>query len=130
MEAWAGVERDRWLYCFDTEDSILPDFEKPAPGMKRKVDEEQMFRDLGAESRQGKERKVKDPAMSKEAARRLSEEEDWETRPEPEPEEADGEAEEAGSREEKEAREMEEGYRDFEGEDEQEYQSFVQSLDM
>ena len=70
--------------------------------------------------------------MSKEAARRLSEEEDWETRPEPdpEPEEGDGEAEEASSREEKEAREMEEGYRDFEGEDEQEYQSFVQSLDM
>ena len=133
VEAWAGVERDRWLYCFDTEDSILPDFEKPAPGMKRKVDEEQMFRDLGEESRQGKERKkVKDPAMSKEAARRLSEEEDWETRPEPdpEPEEGDGEAEEASSREEKEAREMEEGYRDFEGEDEQEYQSFVQSLDM
>merc|ERR1719341_2751047 len=111
VEAWAGVERDRWLYCFDTEDSILPDFEKPAPGMKRKVDEEQMFRDLGEESRQGKERKkVKDPAMSKEAARRLSEEEeDWETRPEPdpEPEEGDGEAEEASSREEKEAREME-----------------------
>ena len=41
----------------------------------------------------------------------------------------DGEAA-ANSREEKEAREMEEGYRDFEGEDEQEYQSFVQSLDM
>ena len=28
VEAWAGVERDRWLYCFDTEDSILPDFAK------------------------------------------------------------------------------------------------------
>merc|ERR1712108_80885 len=105
-----------------TEDSILPDFEKPAPGMKRKVDEEQLFKDLGEESGQGKERKVaKDAAMSKEAARRFSqEEEDWETRPEPRPEEeegADAEAE-ASSREEKEAREMEEGYRDFEGEDE------------
>merc|ERR1711971_850587 len=124
VEAWAGVERDRWLYCFDTEDSILPDFEKPAPGMKRRVDEEQLFRDLGEEStRQGKDRKkVKDTAMSKEAARRLSggEEEDWETRPEPEQEQEQeedvgGDAE-ARSREEKEAKEMEEGYRDFEGE--------------
>merc|ERR1712233_98127 len=59
-------------------------------GMKRKVDEEQLFRDLGEESRQEKERKkVKDAA--KEAARRLSGEEvDWETRPEPEEEEGDG----------------------------------------
>merc|ERR1711971_130806 len=102
--------------------------------MKRRVDEDQLFRDLvEEESRQKKERikKVKDTAMSKEAARRLSgEEEDWETRPEPqqEPEQdeegADADAE-ARSREEKEAREMEEGYRDFEGEDEQEYQNFV-----
>ena len=129
VEAWAGVERDRWLYCFDTEDSILPDFEKPAPGMKRKVDEDQLFRDLGEESRQEIEKKKRKDA-AKEASRGYSEE-DWETRPEPEPEEevADGEHS-AEAREEREAREMEEGYRDFEGEDEQEYQSFVQSLEI
>ena len=129
VEAWAGVERDRWLYCFDTEDSILPDFEKPALGMKRKVDEDQLFRDLGEESRQEIEKKKRKDA-AKEASRGYSEE-DWETRPEPEPEEevADGEHS-AEAREEREAREMEEGYRDFEGEDEQEYQSFVQSLEI
>ena len=131
VEAWAGVERDRWLYCFDTEDSILPDFEKPAPGMKRKVNEEQFFKDLGEESRQGKERKKE---AAKEAARRISDE-DWETRPEPEEEEQEGggsggQSTEDLAREEQEAKEMEEGYRDFEGEDEQEYQSFVQSLEM
>ena len=131
VEAWAGVERDRWLYCFDTEDSILPDFEKPAPGMKRKVNEEQFFKDLGEESRQEKERKKE---AAKEAARRISEE-DWETRPEPEEEEQEGgggggQSAEDLAREEQEAKEMEEGYRDFEGEDEQEYQSFVQSLEM
>ena len=84
-----------------------------------------------------KDRKTtKNTAMSKEAARRISGEEDWETRPEPEPEQgedegadADGDAD-ARIREEKEAKEMEEGYRDFEGEDEQEYQSFVQSLEI
>ena len=131
VEAWAGVERDRWLYCFDTEDSILPDFEKPAPGMKRKVNEEQLFKDLGEESRKEKERKKE---AAKEAARRISDE-DWETRPEPEEEEQEangggGQSTEDLSREEQEAKEMEEGYRDFEGEDEQEYQSFVQSLEM
>jgi len=131
VEAWAGVERDRWLYCFDTEDSILPDFEKPAPGMKRKVNEEQLFKDLGEESRKEKERKKE---AAKEAARRISDE-DWETRPEPEEEEQEGgggggQSTEDLAREEQEAKEMEEGYRDFEGEDEQEYQSFVQSLEM
>ena len=131
VEAWAGVERDRWLYCFDTEDSILPDFEKPAPGMKRKVNEEQLFKDLGEESRQEKERKQE---AAKEAARRITDE-DWETRPEPEEEEQEGgggggQSAEDLAREEQEAKEMEEGYRDFEGEDEQEYQSFVQSLEM
>ena len=131
VEAWAGVERDRWLYCFDTEDSILPDFEKPAPGMKRKVNEEQLFKDLGEESRQEKERKQE---AAKEAARRISDE-DWETRPEPEEEEQEGgggggQSAEDLAREEQEAKEMEEGYRDFEGEDEQEYQSFVQSLEI
>jgi len=131
VEAWAGVERDRWLYCFDTEDSILPDFEKPAPGMKRKVNEEQFFKDLGEESRKEKERKKE---AAKEAARRISDE-DWETRPEPEEEEQEGgggggQSAEDLAREEQEAKEMEEGYRDFEGEDEQEYQSFVQSLEM
>ena len=131
VEAWAGVERDRWLYCFDTEDSILPDFEKPAPGMKRKVNEEQLFKDLGEESRLEKERKKE---AAKEAARRISDE-DWETRPEPEEEEQEGgggggQSAEDLAREEQEAKEMEEGYRDFEGEDEQEYQSFVQSLEM
>jgi len=131
VEAWAGVERDRWLYCFDTEDSILPDFEKPAPGMKRKVNEEQLFKDLGEESRQEKERKQE---AAKEAARRITDE-DWETRPEPEEEEQEGgggggQSAEDLAREEQEAKEMEEGYRDFEGEDEQEYQSFVQSLEI
>ena len=131
VEAWAGVERDRWLYCFDTEDSILPDFEKPAPGMKRKVNEEQLFKDLGEKSRQEKERKQE---AAKEAARRITDE-DWETRPEPEEEEQEGDggggqSAEDLAREEQEAKEMEEGYRDFEGEDEQEYQSFVQSLEM
>ena len=131
VEAWAGVERDRWLYCFDTEDSILPDFEKPAPGMKRKVNEEQLFKDLGEKSRQEKERKKE---AAKEAARRISDE-DWETRPEPEEEEQEGgggggQSAEDLAREEQEAKEMEEGYRDFEGEDEQEYQSFVQSLEI
>ena len=131
VEAWAGVERDRWLYCFDTEDSILPDFDKPAPGMKRKVNEEQLFKDLGEESRKEKERKKE---AAKEAARRISDE-DWETRPEPEEEEQEGggsggQSTEDLAREEQEAKEMEEGYRDFEGEDEQEYQSFVQSLEM
>ena len=131
VEAWAGVERDRWLYCFDTEDSILPDFEKPAPGMKRKVNEEQLFKDLGEKSRQEKERKQE---ATKEAARRITDE-DWETRPEPEEEEQEGDggggqSAEDLAREEQEAKEMEEGYRDFEGEDEQEYQSFVQSLEM
>ena len=131
VEAWAGVERDRWLYCFDTEDSILPDFEKPAPGMKRKVNEEQLFKDLGEKSRQEKERKQE---AAKEAARRITDE-DWETRPEPEEEEQEGgggggQSAEDLAREEQEAKEMEEGYRDFEGEDEQEYQSFVQSLEM
>ena len=131
VEAWAGVERDRWLYCFDTEDSILPDFEKPAPGMKRKVNEEQLFKDLGEKSRQEKERKQE---AAKEAARRITDE-DWETRPEPEEEEQEGgggggQSAEDLAREEQEAKEMEEGYRDFEGEDEQEYQSFVQSLEI
>ena len=131
VEAWAGVERDRWLYCFDTEDSILPDFEKPAPGMKRKVNEEQLFKDLGEESRKEKERKKE---AAKEAARRITDE-DWETRPEPEEEEQEGgggggQSAEDLAREEQEAKEMEEGYRDFEGEDEQEYQSFVQSLEI
>ena len=131
VEAWAGVERDRWLYCFDTEDSILPDFEKPAPGMKRKVNEEQLFKDLGEQSRQEKERKQE---AAKKAARRIPDE-DWETRPEPEEEEQEGggsggQSAEDLAREEQEAKEMEEGYRDFEGEDEQEYQSFVQSLEI
>jgi len=131
VEAWAGVERDRWLYCFDTEDSILPDFEKPAPGMKRKVNEERLFKNLGEESRQEKERKKE---AAKEAARRIPDE-DWETRPEPEEEEQEGgggggQSAEDLAREEQEAKEMEEGYRDFEGEDEQEYQSFVQSLEI
>jgi len=28
LEVWDSMEKDRWIYCFDTEDSIIPDFDK------------------------------------------------------------------------------------------------------
>ena len=47
-ETWDAIERDRWLYSFDTEDSIIPDFEKPLDRFKKKSDlEEKLFQDLG-----------------------------------------------------------------------------------
>jgi len=47
-ETWDAIERDRWLYSFDTEDSIIPDFEKPLDRYKKKSDlEEKLFQDLG-----------------------------------------------------------------------------------
>jgi len=50
IETWDGIEKDRWLYSFDTEDSIIPDFEKPLDRFKKKSDlEEQLFKDLGDE---------------------------------------------------------------------------------
>ena len=48
VETWDGMEKDRWLYSFDTEDSIIPDFEKPLDRFKKKSDlEAQLFKDLG-----------------------------------------------------------------------------------
>jgi len=48
IEAWEGIERDRWLYSFDTEDSIIPDFDKPlGHKQKRKDYEDDLFKDLG-----------------------------------------------------------------------------------
>ena len=48
IETWDGIERDRWLYSFDTEDSIIPDFEKPLDRFKKRSDiEKQLFQDLG-----------------------------------------------------------------------------------
>jgi len=48
VEAWEGIERDRWLYCFDTEDSIIPDFDKPFGYKQKKKDyEDELFKDLG-----------------------------------------------------------------------------------
>jgi len=52
LEAWDGIERDRWLYSFDTEDSIIPDFDKPVGGglVKKATEqdfEDSLFRDLG-----------------------------------------------------------------------------------
>ena len=48
VEAWEGIERDRWLYSFDTEDSIIPDFDKPLGYKQKKKDyEDELFKDLG-----------------------------------------------------------------------------------
>ena len=48
VQTWDRIEKDRWLYSFDTEDSIIPDFEKPLDRFKKKSDlEEQLFRDIG-----------------------------------------------------------------------------------
>eukprot|EP00092_Neocalanus_flemingeri_P088190 GFUD01111405.1.p1 GENE.GFUD01111405.1~~GFUD01111405.1.p1 ORF type:complete len:360 (-),score=117.09 GFUD01111405.1:22-1101(-) len=48
VEAWEGIERDRWLYSFDTEDSIIPNFDKPfGYKQKRKDYEDELFNDLG-----------------------------------------------------------------------------------
>jgi len=48
VEAWDGIERDRWLYSFDTEDSIIPDFDKPlGHKQKRKDYEDDLFKGLG-----------------------------------------------------------------------------------
>jgi len=50
LEAWDNVDRDRWIYNFDTEDSIVPDFEKPVGGAskaKRRTREEDLFALLG-----------------------------------------------------------------------------------
>ena len=50
VETWDGIEKDRWLYSFDTEDSIVPDFDKPKDKFFRKTDlEDQLFKDLGDE---------------------------------------------------------------------------------
>jgi len=52
IETWEGIERDRWLYSFDTEDSIIPDFDKPVGNrVKRKEYERErdLFTDLGDE---------------------------------------------------------------------------------
>ncbi len=47
LEAWDAMDRDRWIYNFDTEDSIVPDFEKRV-GQKAKVtEEEDLFKMLG-----------------------------------------------------------------------------------
>jgi len=48
IETWDGIERDRWLYSFDTEDSIIPDFDKPLGHKKKRKDyEDDLFKDLG-----------------------------------------------------------------------------------
>jgi len=59
LEVWDGVERDRWLYNFDTEDSIVPDFDKPVSGgVKRSREEmleEDIFKDLGEDAEEGED---------------------------------------------------------------------------
>jgi len=48
LAAWDSVDKDRWLYHFETEDSILPDFEKPVGEMaKKRTREEEYFAMLG-----------------------------------------------------------------------------------
>ncbi len=48
LSAWDSIDKDRWLYDFDTEDSILPDFEKPVGGKARqRTKEEEYFALLG-----------------------------------------------------------------------------------
>ena len=103
------MERDRWLYCFDTEDSILPDFDRPVPGGRRRVDEAQLFRDLGEERG---EVQVEERKRGRAGVPAREEVADWETRPVEEVEQ-----------------EEQEEVRDFQGEDQAEYQSFLDSLD-
>jgi len=47
VEAWDNVDRDRWLYNFDTEDSIIPDFDKPVGAKARRTREDDLFALLG-----------------------------------------------------------------------------------
>jgi hypothetical protein len=47
LEAWDAMDRDRWIYNFDTEDSIVPDFEKRVGQKTKAVEEEDLFRMLG-----------------------------------------------------------------------------------
>lgn len=50
LEAWDSVDKDRWLYSFDTEDSMIPDFEKPVGGKAKKTREEDLFAMLGEDN--------------------------------------------------------------------------------
>ena len=51
LEAWDAMDRDRWIYNFDTEDSIVPDFDKRVGQKEVKVaEEEDLFRMLGGEN--------------------------------------------------------------------------------
>jgi hypothetical protein len=48
LEAWDAMDRDRWIYNFDTEDSIVPDFDKRVGQKEVKgTEEEDLFRMLG-----------------------------------------------------------------------------------
>jgi len=47
LEAWDSVDKDRWLYSFDTEDSIIPDFDKPVGEKARRSREDDLFAMLG-----------------------------------------------------------------------------------
>jgi len=49
LEAWDSVDKDRWIYSFDTEDSIIPDFDKPAGGKAKRTKEDDLFEMLGEE---------------------------------------------------------------------------------
>lgn len=57
LDTWDGIERDRWLYSFQTEDSIIPDFDKPSDKwFKKRTDlEDQLFKDLGADGNEDEE---------------------------------------------------------------------------
>lgn len=54
LEAWDAIDKDRWIYSFDTEDSIIPDFDKQSEMKQRKTREEELFAMLG-ERREGDE---------------------------------------------------------------------------
>ena len=47
LEAWDAMDRDRWIYSFDTEDSIVPDFEKRVGQKAKAVEEDDLFKMLG-----------------------------------------------------------------------------------
>lgn len=55
LDAWDGIDKDRWIYSFDTEDSIIPDFDKKTGSKPKRSKEDDLFAMLGEREDDGME---------------------------------------------------------------------------